>query len=219
MEKRTTKTKKGILVAVMVALLIALIAGTYARYTSTGTANVNAEIAKWHVELEGEDISTQSATIDADFEYDANSFVKDGKLAPGRSGHFTVEVDPTGSEVAIDYTFAIDESQLNSQSAIAVTGATYTIGEGLDAVEGTATMDENGVVTVSESLAQVQAGDKVKLTVTVAWDNADDANSEADTAEGVASYDIGQDNTKTAEEKEAGKVLTIPVTVTASQKI
>ena len=210
MEKRTTKTKKGILVLVMVACLVALIAGTYSRYTSTGTANVNAEIAKWHVELEGTDISTQSATIPVEFEYDSNNFVKDGKIAPGRTGHFTIEVDPTGSEVAIDYSFTIDDSALESDAAMAVTGATYTIGEGQEAVEGTATIDANGVVTVSESLAHVQAGDKVTLTITVAWDNADDANNAADTSEGIASYEVG-----TA----TGKVLTIPVTITASQKI
>jgi len=206
MEKRTTKTKKGILVAVMIACLIALIAGTYARYTSTGTANVSAQIAKWHVELGGEDISTQSKTINADFVYDSNSYVKAGKLAPGRTGYFTIEVDPTGSEVAIDYTFAINDSALDSSANIAVTGARYEMGS----ESGTATVDANGVVSVSESLQHVKDGDKVTITVMVEWDNADDAYNEADTAKGVASYDT---NT------ESGTVLTIPVTVTASQKI
>jgi len=203
MEKRTTKTKKGILIAVIIACLIVLIAGTYSRYTSTGTATVNAEIAKWHVVLGGTDISTQAQTVNANFVYDANSYVKSGKLAPGRSGQFTIEVDPTGSEVAIDYTFTIDDTALASNANIAVTGATYTMGS----ESGTATIDANGVVSLSESLAHVQAGDTVTLTVTVAWTNG---NNATDTAEGVTSYETGL---------ETGTVLSIPVTVTASQKI
>ena len=125
MDKRTTKTKKGILIAVIIACLLALIAGTYARYTSTGTATVNAEIAKWHVELNGSDISTESKTVQVPLAYAQNDFVKDGKIAPGRSATLTVEVDPTGSEVAIDYIFDIDTkciitSSLSSNNTLVV---------------------------------------------------------------------------------------------------
>ena len=212
MDKRTTKTKKGILIAVIIACLLALIAGTYARYTSTGTATVNAEIAKWHVELNGSDISTESKTVQVPLAYAQNDFVKDGKIAPGRSATLTVEVDPTGSEVAIDYIFDIDTDALadaleaNSTSAISITGATYKVGDG----EAQSATISNGVITVSEGLSDVEADKKVTVTVTVAWDNANDANNESDTNEGVASY---------AKNTETGKVLTIPVTVTASQKI
>ena len=39
--------------------------------------------------------------------WDTPTFVKDGKLAPGLSGYYEIEVDPTGSDVAIDYTITI----------------------------------------------------------------------------------------------------------------
>ena len=209
---RQSKTKRGILITLIVVCLIALIAGTYARYTSTGTANVKAQIAKWHVELNGTDITTTSEDVDVPLTYASNDYVKDGKIAPGRSASFTVELDPTGSQVAIDYAFNVDSAAIaraleaNSTSAISVTGATYVVGEGT-AQEATIS---NNTVTVSEGLTDVEAGKKVTVTVNLSWDNADDANNASDTAEGVASY-----NTNLS----TGKVITIPVTVTASQHI
>ena len=209
---RQSKTKRGILITLIVVCLIALIAGTYARYTSTGTANVKAQIAKWHVELNGTDITTTSEDVDVPLTYASNDYVKEGKIAPGRSASFTVELDPTGSEVAIDYAFNVDSAAIaraleaNSTSVISVTGATYVVGEGT-AQEATIS---NNTVTVSEGLTDVEAGKKVTVTVNLSWDNADDANNASDTAEGVASY-----NTNLS----TGKVITIPVTVTASQHI
>ena len=209
---RQSKTKRGILITLIVVCLIALIAGTYARYTSTGTANVKAQIAKWHVELNGTDITTTSKDVDVPLTYASNDYVKEGKIAPGRSASFTVELDPTGSEVAIDYAFNVDSAAIaraleaNSTSAISVTGATYVVGEGT-AQEATIS---NNTVTVSEGLTDVEAGKKVTVTVNLSWDNADDANNASDTAEGVASY-----NTNLS----TGKFITIPVTVTASQHI
>lgn len=209
---RQSKTKRAILVALIIVCLIALIAGTYARYTSKGTANVSAQIAKWHIALNGTDISTQTKTVQVPLTYAQNDFVKDGKIAPGRSASLTVEVDPSGSEVAVDYTFDIDTDALaealeaNSTSAISITGATYSIENG---ETQTATIS-NGLITASEGLSDVEAGNKVTVTVTVTWDNANDANNASDTAEGVASYNTNL---------ETGKTITIPVTVTASQHI
>jgi len=208
---RKSKTKRGILVAIILVCLIALIAGTYARYTGSGTVNVAAQLAKWHVELNGSDISESSQIVQVPLTYDANEYVKNGKLAPGRSATLAVEVDPSGSEVAVDYTFDIDTDalaeslELNSSSAISITGATYSIGSGA-AQNATFT---NGLITVNESLADVEAGKSVTVSVTVTWDNANDANNASDTAEGVASYGAGEN----------GKTITIPVTVTATQHI
>ena len=209
---RQSKTKKGILVAVMIVCLVALIAGTYARYSSTGTANVSASIAKWHIELNDTNISTASQTVSVPLIYATNEYVANGKLAPGRTATLTLEIDPTGSEVAVDYTFDIDSDaiaealELNSTSAITLTGATYTVGSG---EAQTATIN-NGIISLSESLSDVEAGKAVTVVVTLAWDNASDANNSSDTLEGVASYNT---------QETTGKTITIPVTVTATQHI
>lgn len=210
---RKSKTKRVILVVVMLVCLIALIGGTYSRYTSTGSANVTAKIAKWKVKLGTQDISTESKTINVDFNYDTNEYVKTGKIAPGSSGYFEVELDPTGSEVAIDYLFTIDKTNIanslitGSTSKIEVTGATYSI-VGSE-VSGTADVVNGNTVTFTEPLADVLAGRKATVRVLINWDNASDANNNSDTAEGLASYAAGQN----------GKTVTIPVSVTARQHI
>ena len=208
---RQSKTKKGILIAVIIACLIALIGGTYARYTSSGIANASAQIAKWHVTLNGTDISSQSENVNVALRYAENSYVKNGKIAPGSNAYFEVVLDPTGSEVAIDYTFNIDSAAIanalgeNSTSQIAITGATYTVEDG-SAQDATI---NNGTVSVSEALADVEAGKSVTVRVGISWDNANDANNASDTAQGVASYVTGEN----------GKTITIPVGVTAQQHI
>lgn len=212
MDNRRSKVKRSIIVLVVIACIVAIIGGTYARYSSTGTANANIQIAKWSVKLDGEDISTTSKTVYPTLTYSANQYVKDGKIAPGRSATFSVQVDPTDSEVAIDYSFAVDTSSIatallgeaGSEADITVSNATCTIG-GTDA-----TITKNGdTYTVAQGLSSVESDEKVVVTFTITWAN-NDTNTAIDTAEGVASAAITD---------EAGKVVTFPVVVTASQHI
>ena len=209
---RQSKIKRGILIVIMLACIIALIGATYSRYTSTGTATVTATVAKWSVKLGSEDISTEAKTINATFVYDSNDYVKDGRIAPGRSGYFDIEVDPTGSEVAVDYEFSINSVAIaqaleeNSTSAIAITGATYTVFGGSATA---ANLTNSSTVAFTESLADVLDGKKVTVRVFIAWDNDSDANNESDTAEGIAAHAAGEN----------GKTISIPVSVTAKQHI
>ena len=203
--QRRSSVRKYTILALVVFALIAVIGGTYSRYSSTGTANATVGVAQWAVQLNGTDISSASAVVTPSLTYAANDNVAANKLAPGRTATFDVELDPTGSEVAIDYTLKINTASItgitNASSAISVSGAKYWVGTITG--EGTnAAITSTDGVTISESLADVQKKKKVTVRVTVTWDNAADANSVADTANGVTAADI-----------------TIPVNVTAKQHI
>lgn len=211
---RRSQVKRAIIVLIVLACIIAIIGGTYARYSSKGTANAKVDIAKWSIKLGTEDISTQSKTVNANVTYSDNEYVANGKIAPGRSATFSVEVDPTGSEVAIDYTFTVDPTTIasslietnGSKANIAVTGAVCTVGGNPATVTNT-TVEGKQVFSVSQDLASVQAGNKVVVTFTATWTN-NDTDTAIDTAEGVASS-----------ASESGKSITVPVNVTAQQKI
>lgn len=195
--QRRSSVRKYTVLALVVFAIIAVIGGTYSRYSSTGKANATVEVAKWAVKLNGTNISSATGTVTPTLTYAENSNVAAKKLAPGRSATFDIELDPTGSEVAIDYTLEIAALTgiTNSSSTIAVTGATYVIGTG-DSATATIT---NDTISIPETLADVQANKKVTVTVTVTWTNGDDA---ADTDNGVEADPI-----------------TVPVTVTAQQHI
>lgn len=217
---RQNKVKNGILATVTIACAVALIGGTYSRYTSTGTAAVSADIAKWSVKIGETDISTTSQTVDTTFQYSENAFVAGGLLAPGRTGYVDIVLDPSGSEVAIDYTLAINTTavqnalETGSDSKFKITGASYKFGTGGDLTNVTPD-PETGLVKIQQSLAQVtnQATEnrKVYVTLNLEWDNDNDAHNASDTKEGVASYSVNADPNR--------KSITIPVNVTATQHI
>lgn len=208
MSKRNLQNKQnekigGVIIAIIIILLIVIIGFTYSRYLSTGTANVNAGIAKWQIKLNGEDMSSAPITKDVELTYVANDYVKDDRIAPGRKATFDIILDPTGSEVAIDYKLKVDVASITGvsdvNSKISVTSVIYQIGE--DGEKQRAIISSDNEVVVREALSDVESGKVVKMTAILEWDNDENLNSH-DTANGAV----------------AGTIK-VPVTVTAEQHI
>jgi len=198
---RKSQAKKLTLIVLIMFVLIAVIGGTYSRYINTATGNAQIDLAKWSVKINGTNMSAID-TLTVPLEYEESDYVTEDKLAPGTSATFTLVIDPTDSEVAIDYEIALGAvtGLTNNGSAIALTGATYTVQGG---TAQNATINEGaGTIELTEALADVEADKTVTVVGTITWDNADDANNTADTANGWA------DPTPTAS-----------VTVTAKQHI
>ena len=183
MSSKTTKVKNKIFLAVICALLVGIVGVTYSRYTSSATATANANLAKWNIELNGENISSQSKSFDvvaAKKEGVSNANVADGKIAPGQTLVAAVEVNPTGSEVAVDYLINVGNittENFNTNSEIAVSKVMCTV-DGAEAKEATYS---DGKYVFFESLADVIAGKKVNVEAYVTWN---DNNNEADTING-----------------------------------
>ena len=204
--KRTSKVKNGILFAVVIAFLIAIIGGTYARYSSSGRVDSAGEIAKWHVTLGEQDISSEEKTIEVNLTADeeSNGNVTAGKLAPGQKLSGTFKVDPTGSEVAVDYLLSIGSVQVtgetwNEGSEVSLSKVTALLEDGTEATE--LTIAEGGT-TYFENLTDVLNGKDVTFKIYVTWENSEDANNDADTKNGDSVTHI-----------------TIPVTVVVRQHI
>lgn len=199
---RKSNAKKWTLIALILLTIIAIIASTYARYTNTATGNASIDLAKWSVKIDDTQMSSITGALPVPLTYTTNANVSANKLAPGGTATFTLVIDPTDSEVAIDYTIALGAvtGLTNASSAIALTSATYTV-EGGSAQNATIS---SGASTISftEALADVEAGHTVTVVGTITWDNAADANSAADTENGL------NDPTPTAS-----------VTITAQQHI
>jgi hypothetical protein len=210
--ERRNRTKRGILIALLLVLLIYIIGSTYARYTNSATLNGQVQIAKWAVKLNNTLMDTITSTQNVTLTLSPNSFVADNRIAPDRSAYFDILLDPTGSEVAIDYLIKCDFANIsgitNNGSDIEISGAEYWKADAVGtAGTGTAitVADLKGTngIKIAETLAEVQTPTKIAVRVTLTWTHHETTEyNTADTANGVA----------------AG-TITLPVTVTARQHI
>lgn len=114
MKKDNRTVKFAIIVLALTMIALILVAGTYAKYTSTGNGSDSVKVAKWSFKVGDKDITTatESFTFDLfktikDSDGNANETdVKAGKIiAPGTSGEFSFDVENT-SEVNAKYSLS-----------------------------------------------------------------------------------------------------------------
>ena len=110
------KTKKLIILLCLLLLLIGIGKGgyTYAKYRTTEKGGGQADIAKWSFKVGKENEQIQNIQL-------VNTVDKDtlvnGKIAPGTSGQFFINLDATDSEVGVDYEVKF-ENEKNKPSNI-----------------------------------------------------------------------------------------------------
>ena len=104
------KKQKTMLVSILIILIIIslLIGYTFAKYYSIEEGRVASEIAKWSFKIDGwssEEVNEISLINTAD-----EVSLEDGKIAPGASGNFEIELDATDSEVDVKYNIEVVEN-------------------------------------------------------------------------------------------------------------
>jgi len=204
--KRDNKLVKFTTLVLLITIVaVALVSGTYAKYTSSASGEDTATVAKWSILLnEDEEIATKE---DATVTFDLFNTVKDsngtdtegdvttvdGKtlIAPGTSGKFDLKIK-NASEVTAQYAVSFVESQNSIPLKYRVNGGEW-----------------------KDTLDEVVAGNDTKLvvgsaeaTVTVEWQWAFDGDDTTDTGLGIQAQG-GVDG--------EGNQITVPsVTVTAT---
>ena len=175
------KTKKVIML--VCALLMLITAGTggytYAKYVTAIKGGGQAEVAQWSFKLVDNGLDIKNIQL-------ANTVQKDtlinGKIAPGTSGQFFIELDGTGAEVGIDYTVKFSNEQNKPTNIIfSYAGVDYKSLSEIDAIKGTIKPEE----TVRNK----------KIQILWRWDYETGTNSaltendNIDTEEGVSALD------------------------------
>ena len=136
------KTKKLIILLCLLLLLIGIGKGgyTYAKYRTTEKGGGQADIAKWSFKVGKENEQIQNIQL-------VNTVDKDtlvnGKIAPGTSGQFFINLDATDSEVGVDYEVKF-ENEKNKPSNIifSYSGQKFhSLGE-ITAIKGKIGVDE-----------------------------------------------------------------------------
>ena len=119
------KTKRYNFIYVVIIAMLIMAPVTFSRYTNGATANLKTSIAKWKISINDEPI-TENTTLNNKIElvYDNQ---ENGIILPGETGHFDMVLDPTGTEVSVQYTINIDLS--NMPNDIILTGYKLNSGE------------------------------------------------------------------------------------------
>ncbi len=168
MENKKKDKRKKLLVIILL-LLFGVTAGylsnTYAKYASTINGSGTVTVAKWAFDTDNADANF---TINLDKTYDADTLIG-GKIAPGTSGSFIIELSNENTEVGVSYTVSLGDVT-NAPSNIVFKNGSTVIGAG-DTITGTLTPGETG------------------KEVTVNWEwpyYSSDADDVEDTADGAA---------------------------------
>ena len=195
-KQTATKTRNKPVIILLALLLITAIAFSmyaYAKYKTTLTGNGTAQVAKWSFKVNGQ---TQTIPdIDLATTMKENNNVVEGKLAPGTEGSFDLNLDATGSEVAIDYNIKLAVTEKPSNLRF-YTDSSYT--KEIASTDGV--MNVSGVMSLEEI--------KTIQTKTIYWKWAYQT--------GTAANDIvANDKIDTADSK---KSVTMTITVTGTQR-
>lgn len=207
MKKSNKATTRKIAIITLMLLVVCLyfVAGTYAKYTWKGTATGSVAVAKWQVGLGSE----QTATTDVTFTVKNNENVAKGKIAPGCTATGTIDINPEGSEVSVDYKFKIDVTKLPQGIDMKVSSVKVgntTITRGPDGYY-------SGTIELAGKEA-LTADDAKTVTIEATW--TDDGT----TLDSVNDDGWGQNSdTQEGIKEDAEREITIPVTVLMEQHV
>ena len=189
------RPNKGFLIIAFLFLIILTfqVLDTYGIFESNTSTDVSSNIAKWQILVNSSNITGEINTFNiSNVNWTTNSGVAPGKAAPGISAYFEILIDPSGSEVAIEYEIFLDFLNLNNEK-IVLTSITDSSNNSLNEVD---INKYNGVIGLSDVLQ----GNIETIKINFSWIN-DDSNNEAD------SVFVNQINPK----------LDVPVSIRLSQ--
>ncbi len=153
---------------------------TYTSYESETQAHFDVEVTDLKLALNGVDVLHTASPLDSSVLTDHitwnSSHVRTGKVAPGTSGSFSIELDPTGSQVAFMFDFEFVTDNLPEGMTI-----TYSNIHSDREIVQTDEFVYSGILT----LADIDAGAKVTIFVDFLIDYDEDVEVEDFTPEQI----------------------------------
>ena len=213
------KREIKIFIIVLIILMIAyILINTYSKYNTEASARIEKEVGRWNIKINDTDItvvSDEPAEFEIDnFVWDAESHVKEGKVAPGMKGRFIIDIDPEDTDVSIKYTIKIDNSKFTESNDINLKIKKITLdGEEYEFTSTPITEIVNGVEATTNTaiavefikpLSEIQSNDDSvridSLLVEVEWENNEEFNEK--------DSEIG---------RVPNNIITLPITVNVIQ--
>ena len=177
--------------AIMIFVTIYEITNTYGLFESNINMDVDSKLATWNILINDTNIGkSETFTID-NFISEEDSTVASGKIAPGTSGYFNINIDPSTTQVSIRYDLTFDFSKLDNLFTITKVEEK----NGYNLIK-TGPNTYSNVITLNE----IKENKTNNIRVYIKWDNNEE-NNDKDTEIGLI-----ENNT-----------LNIPVSITVLQ--
>ena len=155
-----------ILVILCISFLVSRV--TYSSYESNVTGHVSADVAGWKITVNDVLITDEVGKIvEIDDVTWTNTHIMNGKLAPGATGQFNIDLDFTDTEVAVRYDLEIIDKSVDSNKILTVTNVN---GSSANLVR-TGVNKYTGLISKSELANPTRT-----IVLSLAWVNDDNVN-------------------------------------------
>lgn len=162
-----------ILTVILILFLTNKIIETYALFYSEADANVSEKLGNWTIKVNNKDVSkgiVEEFNVEQ-LQLESDENVKEGKIAPGLEGSFSITIDPTDTDVSIRYDILFDTSFFKTENM------KLSKVEKVDSDNKLIKTGESSYTGII-SLSDIKQGKKDKIEVTLNWENIDLYNEE-----------------------------------------
>lgn len=171
--------KRSVLVVTLLifCFMYLVVRGIQAAYESTITGRVSNTLADWSIKVNNQEI-TNSSLENIPLTYTVNDLtnVRSGKVAPGSNLSYPIQIDASGSEVAVKLTFTVTDKTVDPDKYLTLTSVSSSdlsvIRVGANAycvVIPKASL--SGVKTISMNFSWVDDGSLVEYSDEIDSDN------------------------------------------------
>ncbi len=179
--------KRSVLVVTLLifCFMYLVVRGIQAAYESTITGRVSNTLADWSIKVNNQEI-TNSSLESIPLTYTVNDLtnVRSGKVAPGSNLSYPIQIDASGSEVAVKLTFTVTDKTVDPNKYLTLTSVSSSdlsvIRVGANAycvVIPKASL--SGVKTISMNFSWVDDGSLVEYSDEIDSDNFMEINLNA----------------------------------------
>ena len=171
--------KRSILVVTLLifCFIYLVVRGIQAAYESTISGRATNELADWSVKVNNQEITSASPEgIPLTYTVTDLTNVRSGKVAPGTSLSYPIQIDASGSEVAIKLTFTVTDKSVDPDKFLTLTSVSSSDLTVIRISENSYSVvipkaSLNGVKTVTMNFTWVDAGELVEYDEDAESDN------------------------------------------------
>ncbi len=159
-------------ILLFISLMVLEISDTFGLFETNNVITVDNNIAKWQINVNNSSINDSVHFVVNNYNISSDANVKEGRIAPGVSAYFDIDINPNDTSVSIRYDINFDLSGLENEK-IKIVNVEELNSNPLIVNDDTYV----GIIPISDSSIH-------HIRVYIDWENSDD-NNEVDSLFGT----------------------------------